>query len=155
MLSYEDKEFIKKISDDIINRLEEYQGHTSYVSDIGFLLTEGENVNGSWYCNTHEAKEEIKAHWDLFGTLWNYMAAELDMKMNVFDDVERFHDCAMINLYDMTYREMLSLSSYSDQEDIVINADFISAMETAKENPDFGPNIQGALEYYEDIYRDR
>lgn len=52
-----------KCKQHIIDSLPDYEGQDVYFSDLGMTLTEGENANGSWYCNTYKAEQDL----DSFG----------------------------------------------------------------------------------------
>lgn len=44
----------------ILNNIGEYEGKEIEVSDFGMTLTEGENANGSYYCSTYKAEQDLK-----------------------------------------------------------------------------------------------
>ena len=53
------KEFTDLVKQEVKERIRNYVGQKHYICDFGFLLTEYENCNGSWFCSTYEAKEFI------------------------------------------------------------------------------------------------
>ena len=143
--SIEDRNFLDGIKDDIIERLKEREGQEAYACDLGMILTESENVNGSWYCNAYKAEQDIKEHWDVFGGAFAYMQSETGYSGNPLTDSERFHCAAMINLYDLTYQRMLSEADLDGNDRIEITPGFIEKMNDSKEKVD----ISDTLEWYE------
>ncbi len=43
----------------IKDTLPEYIGQDVEICDLGMMLSEGENANGSWYCSTHKAEQDL------------------------------------------------------------------------------------------------
>ena len=60
------KEFVDLVKQEVKDRLPNWLGQSHYICDLGFMLTETENSNGSWFCSRHEAKEFIKKCFDDF-----------------------------------------------------------------------------------------
>lgn len=83
--------FIQDIKNTIISKLNDYSGTTNYACDLSSILFEGENVNGSVFCNTYQTKEFIKANFDLFGDLVEYCKDNFDMVLNPFQEPEKAH----------------------------------------------------------------
>ena len=83
--------FILDLKNTIIDRLNDYAGGTYYGCDLYNTLFEGENVNGSVFCNTYKTKEFIKANFDLFGDLVEYVESNFDMTLNPFNEPEKAH----------------------------------------------------------------
>lgn len=150
MYELEDRKFLEDIKTDILSRLEDYSETRHSAGDIGYLVTESENANGSWYCNAYKAEQDVKNHWDVFGGVYAYMKVELGYEMNPFTETEKFHDVAMINLYDLTYQRMLSEAGIDSNTMIEINDDFIDALRKNMDKVDIGDT----LEWYEDRSRE-
>lgn len=95
--------WFENIKADLIERLEEREGETAWICDIGHMLTESENVNGSWYCSTFKAREEVFQNYEEFGAIAEYMAREFEITTNPLLQPELFHVEAMITLYDQLF----------------------------------------------------
>jgi len=78
------------IKSDIIERLNDYKGGAYYGCDLAYKLFEGENANGSVFCNTYKTVEFIKANFELFGELVEY-CDNMDMTLNPFTEPEKAH----------------------------------------------------------------
>ncbi|RMD68425.1 MAG: hypothetical protein D6822_07030 [Cyanobacteria bacterium J149] len=39
--------------------LPEFIGQSEYVADLGYKLTENENMTGSWYCSAYDATQDL------------------------------------------------------------------------------------------------
>lgn len=96
-------EWFNDVKIDLLSRLEEMEGEEMYLSDIGFSLTENENMDDSWYCNSLLAKEEIKENWEEFGAIAEYMHDNLGCSTNPLLEPEKFHCQAMICLYEQVF----------------------------------------------------
>lgn len=83
--------FIQDLKNTIISKLNDYSGTTNYACDLSSILFEGENVNGSVFCNTYQTKEFIKANFDLFGDLVEYVKDNMDYTLNPFQEPEKAH----------------------------------------------------------------
>jgi hypothetical protein len=59
-------EITKEVKNYLIDKVNDYSDTLAYGCDLASKLTEGENVNGSVYCNSYKTKELI---WRLFRIL--------------------------------------------------------------------------------------
>lgn len=82
---------INEIKESIIDRLSDYKGTTSYGCDLAYKLFEGENANGSVYCNAFKTKEYIKANFDLFGDFLESYQSNVGETLNPFTEPEIVH----------------------------------------------------------------
>ena len=80
----------------LIDNLNDYKGVTFFASELAYKLTEGENINGSVYCNAYKTKELIKDNFDLFGDFVRYYENELGEKLNPLLEPEKAHVCFLI-----------------------------------------------------------
>ena len=80
----------------LIDKLNDYKGGTYYASELAYKLTEGENINGSVYCNAYETKELIKNNFDLFGDFVRYYENEFGETLNPLLEPEKAHVCFSI-----------------------------------------------------------
>lgn len=81
----------EEIKSYLIDKLNDYSGCSSYGCDLAYLLTEGENANGSVYCSTYETKKLIEANFDLFWDFVEYYNDNFDDKLNPFREPEKCH----------------------------------------------------------------
>lgn len=84
-------DFITDLKQDIKDRLNDYRDGSYYGCDLAFTLFEGENANGSVFCNTYKTKQFIVANFDLFGYLVEYCKDNMDMTINPFSEPEKCH----------------------------------------------------------------
>lgn len=83
---------IEQIKTDIISRLNDYKGGNYYGCYLAYTLFEGENANGSVFCNTYKTKEYIKDNFDLFGDfLEHWIANTGGTELNPFLEPEKCH----------------------------------------------------------------
>ena len=82
---------IEEIKQDIISKLSDYSGASSYGCDLAYKLFEGENANGSVFCNTYRTKEYIKNNFDLFGDFLEYYQSNFGETLNPFTEPEKCH----------------------------------------------------------------
>lgn len=80
----------------LIDTLQDHKGCDIYACDLANTLTEGENVNGSVYCNAYKTKELIKDNFDLFGDFVRYYENELGETLNPLLEPEKAHVCFLI-----------------------------------------------------------
>lgn len=130
-------EFIENIKTNIIDRLYNYEDTKHYLCDVGLLLTESENCNGSWYCNSWKAKQELKENYEIFSFVWDEMkfnfGSEFVADLNPFKDPEHVHVVMMIELYQMIFD--LAVQDFDEwNEEIVIDSDFIDRVRVALAN---------------------
>lgn len=85
------EQLLNEIKSYLNEKLNDYKGCNSYASELAYLLTEGENANGSVYCNTYQTKELIKANFDLFGDFLEYYKQEFGEMLNPFSEPEKTH----------------------------------------------------------------
>lgn len=127
------KKFLENVKSDILYRLEQMEGETEYLCDIGFKLTETENCNGSWYCSSYKATEEVKSNFDIFGKAAEYMRDNWCDTTNPFLETELFHVKAMICIYENTFNA--AVSSFDEWNDeIEINEEFVQRVKEAFED---------------------
>ena len=83
--------FTKTIKDFLIDKLEEFKGQNEnvYIGDLGNLLTEGINMDGSIHYSTYKSKEFIKENFEEFRELLEYLKISLDMELNPFNEPEK------------------------------------------------------------------
>ncbi|MFO0090035.1 MAG: hypothetical protein ACK518_04465 [bacterium] len=87
----ENTNFTNDLKNTIIDRLNDYSGNSYYACDLANTLFEGENANGSVLCNTYQTKEFIKANFDLFGDLVEYVKDNMHFTLNPFQEPEKAH----------------------------------------------------------------
>ena len=87
-MKMEHEKFITDLKADIIGKLSDYKGSSIYASELAYTLFEGENCNGSVFCNTWKTKEFIKENFDLFGELLEYWSDNVGETLNPFLEPE-------------------------------------------------------------------
>lgn len=87
---------IEQIKSDIKDRLRDYAGVKVYGCDLAYKLFEGENVNGSVFCNTYKTKEYIKNNFDLFGDFLEHYKDNFGEYLNPFAEPEKVHVCFLL-----------------------------------------------------------
>ena len=82
----------------IEDTLPDYQGQELEACDQGMTLTEGENANGSWYCSTYKAQEDLKIWFDDIGDFIEEYVNKFGTRpqYDAFVDAESFHCLMMI-----------------------------------------------------------
>ena len=83
--------FISDLKSQIIDKLNGYAGGNYYACDLAQILFEGENVNGSVFCNTYKTKEFIKENFALFGELVEHWENVCGETLNPFLEPEKAH----------------------------------------------------------------
>ena len=122
---------LNEIKSDIIDRLNERIGNDYYLCDLGMELTEGENSNGSWFCNTYKAKEHLKENIetvDEFAEWYQNNFGEDGTLAKFLTEPELFHCIFMIFCVENVFNQAVSDMS---NEKIEITEEFI---ETVKQN---------------------
>lgn len=119
----------------IIDTIGNWEGSEVYLSDLGHMLTEGENANGSYYCSTYKAQEDLKAWFDdVAEFIENYKLNFGERpQWDAFTQPELFHCLMMIE----GVREMfdsLEVVYSSDDDMITIDQAFIDAVIEEVEN---------------------
>ena len=119
------------ISNEIINRLRERIGQTFYSDEIGFLLTEYENANCSFFNSKEKAKDFIKEYFDEFLDFIEYYNNIFGDKLEIdSDNIENIQNIMMIISIESLYNQAVP-EKYFDSKNIYIDKNFISEI---KEN---------------------
>ena len=66
------KPFIPFCKEYLKEQLDEYEGQTRYACDLGYILTEGINADGSFTYSRALAKDYLKEWWDEADEYWNF-----------------------------------------------------------------------------------
>ena len=94
-LGYED--FFDYCKEHLLQRLDEYEGTTQYVCDLGYTLCESENINGTLTFSTYEAKQYLKEWWDECGEYLEYENLNFgENRHNPFENPEAYMVCMVI-----------------------------------------------------------
>ena len=92
------KEFIPFCKEKINNELENYEGQTVYACDLGWLLTEDINANGSFTYSRELAEDYLKEWWDDASDYWDYEKMNFgEHPHNPFEDAEGYLVCMVID----------------------------------------------------------
>lgn len=94
------KEYFDVFEQDIIERLDNMTDTPQHIDDLAYMITDHENADGSWYCDTYRAVQEIGEH---FGFIREYMLDRFEYDYidycNPIINPEGFHCRFMIDLY--------------------------------------------------------
>lgn len=81
------KEFV---ADVLMDKLDEYEGNSSYGCDLAYYLLQQYNADGSYTYSTYEAKKWVHEYFDELADIVNDMTEEDLAPCNVFDNPEAF-----------------------------------------------------------------
>jgi len=129
----ENLELLNEIKSYLTEKLNDYKGCKSYGCDLFHLLTEGENANGSVYCNAYKTKELIKANFDLFGEFLEYYNSEFGETLNPFSEPEKAHVIFLIESCNQILNSSDYIQSNWDNQ-IVLNDELIGILKQDIEN---------------------
>ena len=145
------KEFLDLVKQEVKDRIRNYLGTYHYPCDYGFLLTESENCNGSWFCSQYEAREFIKKYFEDFEEYqsWyrftfgepEWFEAEPD---DYHHDIESVQCRMMIEAVEQCFNAAFSKAFDDDEEDI-----WNTKIEITEE---FCDKIENALEEVDEIW---
>ena len=124
---------LETIKGKVIDELNERIGQTHYLCDLGMELSESENANGSWYCSTFKAEEEVKNNFGFCGGFIEWYKNNIGETLNPFDDVEKFHCIMMIFAVEGAFSYALNKTKYEEfwNEEFEITEEFVKEIETA------------------------
>lgn len=93
--------------------------------DMSYYITETENYNGSWYCSTFKAKNEVLENWDVFGDLLECYECEYGYKLDVnpFDEIEKLHCILMMFATEKVFNDF--------KHQYLENTEFVTVLETS------------------------
>lgn len=101
------KSFMKDL---ICERLEQYEGQSVYGCDLGLLLMNKENNEGSYDNSTYKAKKWIKDNFDELGELTELMEDREYTLYNPFLEPDRFQVSVMV----FCAEEYLAMTEFID-----------------------------------------
>ena len=87
------KEFV---ADVLMDKLDEYEGTSTYGGDLAYILLQQYNVDGSYTYSTYEAKQWVASCFNELGDIVEAMEDEGIPPVSVFKDVEGFMVCIML-----------------------------------------------------------
>ena len=96
-MEQEIKPFIPFCKDYLKEQLDEYEGQTHYACDLGYILTEGINADGSFTYSRELAKDYLKEWWDEAGDYAEYEKFHFGGYVhNPFENPEAYTVCMVI-----------------------------------------------------------
>lgn len=118
-------EFIDMVKEEVVERLENYHGTRTYVCDMGMLLTETENSNGSWYCSREKAREDIRKYLEEYEAYCGYYKANFG-ETEYFEsdpddyhhDIENVHCRMMIMAVNSCFSQACNIAFSNKKEDV-------------------------------------
>lgn len=91
------KPFIPFCKEYLKEQLDEYEGQTHYACDLGYILTEGINADGSFTYSRELAKDYLKEWWDEAGDYAEYEKFHFGgYEHNPFENPEAYTVCMVI-----------------------------------------------------------
>lgn len=118
----------------IVNWLDEAarfsKGDEEYVSDIGYKITESDNVNGVWDGGgTNSAIQDALTNWGLSAYMVGYCKENLDMDIgkDFFNEPEKFWLICMIELVERMWQQAASDLGLDDT--VVITKELVEDVE--------------------------
>lgn len=116
----------------MVEKLHEYEDCKFYGCDFGYGLFEGENVDGSFTYNTHEAKEWIKTYFDDIGEVWEELQFEFDKdflsQYNPFNEPEKFSVLILLEVSSYLSGKCKTIEENWDNE-LILNKKTIKKIE--------------------------
>ena len=102
----------KEILNDLIDKLNDYEGQSIYACDLAYTLFESYNIDGSVTYNTYDAKEWVKKHFNELGEVVEDIKFNLGGEFipNIFDETEKF----MVVIYLEVGASLLSQCKFID-----------------------------------------
>lgn len=109
---------VNEIKEFILQELDERLGTEHYLCDIGTILSESQNSDGTWTYSTQGAIHEITDNWDFCGNFYEYYRDNFGgVPENPFENPEKFHCQMMIEAVNGAFGFAVNNSeSYSDYE---------------------------------------
>lgn len=107
--------YIDACKQHIIDTLSDYQDITLEACDLGMTLTEGENANGSWYCSTYKAEQDLDSFGrDIVRDFIDEYKDEFGEKpqWDAYTDPENFHCLMMIMGVEKLINQLLTINNH-------------------------------------------
>lgn len=122
------EEFFDYCKAHLLEKLEAYEGQTHYACDLGSILCEEENVNGSLTYSTYEAQRYLQAWWFECGDYFQYEKDNFgEVIHNPFENPEAYMVCMVIE----GVQDILSQCKSIDDawnEKVTLDEKFIAAL---------------------------
>ena len=78
------------VADVLMDKLDDYEGNSTYGADLAYYLLQQYNVDGSYTYSTYKAKQWVQEYFDELADIVNDMTEEGIPPCNVFDNSECF-----------------------------------------------------------------
>lgn len=136
------KDFLSYIKEEVEERIENFVGREMYAGDIGFNLSETENANGSWYCSTYKAIQELKEYLEDFFDFQEWYRCNFGEPIMFESDADDYrnspecvHCSMMIFAIENVFNSAFAKTKYSDEwnEKITITEEFCEEIKKALE----------------------
>lgn len=139
-------DFINEVKNEVILRLNENKGRIENIDDIGYVLTEKENTDGSWTYSRAKAWELMRNYLYEYAVFVGYYRSNFG-EIPYFEtepddyhhDIENVFCCMMIEAVDSAFRYAVNwvernIEEYDHQGKIEINDDFINEIKKGLED---------------------
>ena len=107
------KEFV---ADVLMDKLDEYEGTSSYGADLAYHLLQQYNADGSYTYSTYEAKKWVQEYFDELADIVNDMTEEDLAPCNVFDNPEAFQVQIMLYVASGLLGQCDTITAFWDEE---------------------------------------
>lgn len=132
--------FVENAITGVMYKLDNLEGTTHYGCDLGYTLTEEENMNGCWYMYNslenvlNDVSDYLEIYMDIASD-WKWTTGET---VDFFSDPVKAHCLLMMHSYHIVFTQIfdkaLGLGLIDNdywQDKIEVNAEFIEAMRKA------------------------
>ena len=106
------KTFYTDLRNTIIDRLNDYKNTNVYGCDLAYTLFEGENANGSVFCNAYKTKEFIKNNFDLFADFSEYYKDNFGESLDIFEEPEKAHVILLLEAAQMVLSNLDTINEF-------------------------------------------
>lgn len=145
------EEFKNLVKQEVKDRIRNYVGQERYPCDYGFLLSEAENCDGSWFYSQYKAREFIKKYFEDFEDYQGWYRCEFgEPEWFESDPDDYHHDIESVQCRMMIFAiEQYFNAAFRE----AFGNDYLDIWNTKiKITDEFCDKIEKALEEVEDIW---
>ena len=122
------EQFFDYCKQHLLDKLEDYEGQTHYACDLGFILCEGENCDGTLTYSTYEAQKYLQAWWWECAEYFDYQKFNFgEILHNPFENPEAY----MVGMVIEGVRSILSQCKSIDDawnDGVTLDEDFLKQL---------------------------
>lgn len=127
------KEFIEYCKDYIAEHLGGYEGQRVYTSDLGWIVTEGPNADGTLTYSRELAKDYLREWWYEASDYFQYEKDNFGTPQNPFENPEAYMVCMVIEGCRSLIDNALNTLDVDWNDEIELTADLIEKIKGAVE----------------------